>query len=680
MRFLDNLRIGRRIGLAFLLPIFGLLAFSGYVIFERWVVVHQTSGLIHMASLAANVSAVVHELQKERGASSLFVASGGKQFGDKVAAQRTASDAPIQRLEAAFAGAGAADPAFAAALREAGNALAARRQLIQSIDASTIDRNGVFQGYTGMITAQLALVGQLALSTPDKSTADMVSAYLSFMEAKERAGQERATGSAGFAATFEPVLYRRFVSLITQQETYFALFARQAPPALVELLRDKMKDPAVGQVLAMRDAGHAKAMSGGEGVPAAQWFEASTRRIDLMKEVEDRIAVELMAAAQHVSDQARLLLLLQVAAVVVGLGATFAVALVLARGLADPIRRLTTAMNRLAQGDSGIVLEGIDLPNEQGEMARAVEVFRKAHIEAERVAQVQHAEDQAKERRRNEIERLTAGFQREVSQALGAVGGATQQLELTARALDGSAKRMAEHSTAVSAAASQTSANVQTVASAAEELAASITEIGRQVATSATVSQDAVAEADRTNRLVAGLADAAGKIGEVVTLIGDIAGQTNLLALNATIEAARAGDAGKGFAVVAGEVKSLATQTARATGQIATQVGAVQQATEQAVAAIVGIGRTISRINEIAAAIAAAVEEQDATTRDIARNAQEAARGTREVSDHVSDVTTEANETGRSADQLLHAASDLSGQSTSLDGAIQRFLAGVATA
>ncbi|MBI3446050.1 MAG: chemotaxis protein, partial [Magnetospirillum sp.] len=219
--------------------------------------------------------------------------------------------------------------------------------------------------------------------------------------------------------------------------------------------------------------------------------------------------------------------------------------------------------------------------------------------------------------------------------------------------------------------------NVQTVAGAAEELSSSINEISRQVASSAQVSQEAVAEAERTNALVHGLADAARNIGEVVTMIGDIAGQTNLLALNATIEAARAGEAGKGFAVVANEVKHLATQTARATSEITTQVSAVQAATDQAVAAIGSIGAIIERINEVSAAIAAAVEEQDATTRDIARNVHEAAEGTRDVSRHVVDVTSEAGATGKTANDVLGAVKALSLQSESLNTSVQTFLAGV---
>ncbi|ARJ65858.1 chemotaxis protein [Magnetospirillum sp. ME-1] len=678
MEILRNLRIGRRILLAFLLPVFGLVAFSGYVIVLRWLVVNDTSGLIRMAATANSVSAVVHELQKERGASSLYVASGRKQFGDRVEAQRKLSDDMAKRFEEQSGDAAAAlGPDFAASLTKAREALASRTKLRADIEAGAMDRNGLFQAYTAMIKVQLDMVGQMARQTPDKKAAEAVSAYLAFMEAKERAGQERATGSAGFAGTFDPVIYRRLVSLIADQEMLFSHFIRTASPELVAFFRDKMGDPIVAEVNAMREAAHAKALAGGEGVPAPKWFEATTKRIDLMKVVEDRIATDLVASATKTSSDAQLFLWGQIIAVIGGLGITFAAAGVLARGITGPIGHITQAMSRLATGDTSISVDGLQLQTEEGEMARAVEVFRNNRIAAEALAAEQKAEQEAKERRRQAIEQLTATFRQEVSGALAAVGDATRLLDNSANSLGASAQSMEGHAAAVAAAAEEASINVETVAGAAEELSASINEISRQVATSAQVSQEAVAEAERTNALVHGLADAARNIGEVVTMIGDIAGQTNLLALNATIEAARAGEAGKGFAVVANEVKNLATQTGKATSQITEQVSAVQSATDQAVAAIQSIGAIIERINQVSSAIAAAVEEQDATTRDIARNVAEAADGTRDVSRHVTDVTSEAGETGKTATDVLGAVQALGRQSETLNTSVQRFLAGV---
>ena len=216
--------------------------------------------------------------------------------------------------------------------------------------------------------------------------------------------------------------------------------------------------------------------------------------------------------------------------------------------------------------------------------------------------------------------------------------------------------------------------NVQTVASATEELSSSIREIGNQVSESSRIVGAAVTQADDTNAKVKALAEAAQKIGDVVTLINEIAGQTNLLALNATIEAARAGEAGKGFAVVASEVKNLATQTAKATEEIAGQVRAIQDATDTSAQAIDTIAQTINRVNEISTAIASAVEEQGAATQEIARNVQQAAQGTTEVSSNIGSVTQVAQETGAAATQLLSSAGELARNGTLLRSQVDDFL------
>jgi methyl-accepting chemotaxis protein len=221
---------------------------------------------------------------------------------------------------------------------------------------------------------------------------------------------------------------------------------------------------------------------------------------------------------------------------------------------------------------------------------------------------------------------------------------------------------------------------VQTVAASTEELTSSVKEIGRQVTESTRMTGMAVEQASRSGATMQGLAKAAQRIGDVVELINTIAGQTNLLALNATIEAARAGEAGRGFAVVASEVKALAEQTAKATGEIGQQILAIQNATKESVGSIEEIGATIASVNEIATAIAAAVEQQGMATAEIARNVQEAARGTHEVSSNISGVSQSASETGQTATRLLSSADELSQQSEALRTRVEGFFAAIRAA
>ena len=271
-------------------------------------------------------------------------------------------------------------------------------------------------------------------------------------------------------------------------------------------------------------------------------------------------------------------------------------------------------------------------------------------------------------------------FEAKVGSLVSMLSSGATELQATAQSMSATATQTNQQATTVAAAAEEASAGVQTVAAAAEELTASIHEISQQVAQSARATGKAVEDARRTDTIVRALADGAQKIGDVVLLITGIAAQTNLLALNATIEAARAGDAGKGFAVVAGEVKNLATQTAKATEEIGTQIRQIQDATGEAVQAIKAIGTTIEEVNVIASNIAAAVEEQGAATAEIARNVQQTAASTQEVTATIAGVSQAANDTGAAAGQVLGAASGLSRQAEQLTGEVNAFVAGVRAA
>ena len=288
-----------------------------------------------------------------------------------------------------------------------------------------------------------------------------------------------------------------------------------------------------------------------------------------------------------------------------------------------------------------------------------------------------HGQRVAEAERQRTMEALAMRFEDRVMGVVEAVAGSAAALQSEARMMAGALERASGRAATVTAAAGQAAANVQAVAAAASQLSASIGEIGRQVDEAASASSVAAQEAARTDAMVQALATAANRIGAVVGLINVIARQTNLLALNATIEAARAGEAGRGFAVVAGEVKDLANQTAKATQEIGSQIAAVQEETRRAVEAIKTIGRVIDHVREISAAIAGAVEQQEAATGAIARNVHQAAEGTSGVCDNIGAVMDSVGMTGQAATQVLDSAIGLERQSEALHGAVAAFLASV---
>ena len=348
--------------------------------------------------------------------------------------------------------------------------------------------------------------------------------------------------------------------------------------------------------------------------------------------------------------------------------------LVMARTVVAPIGSITDTMRILAQHRLDVEIREAGRGDEIGQMAAALQVFKDNMAEAERLRGEQAAEQERRLARGREVERMVAEFDAKITGVIKTVSGSTETLDLTARSMSGTADATSGQVTIVAAAAEQASANVQTVASAAEELAASINEIGRQVASAASFADEATRQADATNAQIAGLSQAAHHIGEVLTLIQSIASQTNLLALNATIEAARAGEAGKGFAVVAGEVKLLATQTARATEEIGSKVLEMQGATAQSVEAVKQIGRTIARIAEISTGIAAAVDEQNAATGEIARNVQQAAQGTAEVTSGITEVAAGAGKVGQASAEVLGASGHLGRDAEILRSEVDSFL------
>lgn len=261
---------------------------------------------------------------------------------------------------------------------------------------------------------------------------------------------------------------------------------------------------------------------------------------------------------------------------------------------------------------------------------------------------------------------IAEGFQARIQPVVVSLGGQAESLTEAATSMTSAAETATTQAVTVADAADATSANVQTVATATEQLHASVREISRQVTQSTEITRSAVTATDEANTTMTSLSDAAGRIGEVTRMISEIASQTNLLALNATIEAARAGEAGRGFAVVASEVKSLATQTARATDSIASQIEAMQNETSDAVRKIRSIAETVYSISDITTAIATAVEQQESATQEISRSIQDTARGTQEVSANIGGVRQTATDTARVAEMVQTSSQDLQLQADEL--------------
>ena len=357
-------------------------------------------------------------------------------------------------------------------------------------------------------------------------------------------------------------------------------------------------------------------------------------------------------------------------------------ALMLGKGISQPMIAMCKAMRELASGNFDVVLPGLGRKDELGEMTGAVEEFKmQAIAKAERDGAAQDAQNKASSAaRRAELIRFADDFEAAVGVIVSNVSASAVQLESAAGTLTRTAETTQSLSSQVAGASEEASSNMQSVAAATEELSTSVDEIGRRVRESNRIAETAVLQAQQTDARIGKLSRAAQEIGDVVKLITAIAEQTNLLALNATIEAARAGDAGRGFAVVASEVKSLASQTAKATDEISTHISGMQGATQESVAAIKEIGGTIAQISNIASTIASAVEQQSSATQEIARSVQNVAQGTHEAAANIMQVNRGATETGSASEEVLNSAKTLSTESTRLRQELDRFMANIRAA
>jgi methyl-accepting chemotaxis protein len=398
---------------------------------------------------------------------------------------------------------------------------------------------------------------------------------------------------------------------------------------------------------------------------------------DLASEVT-RQADSVRQAATEATDRSNaaihfgIVVMLAISAAAV-LGAVLVVWLYIGRSLVARLVNLQGLMLRLANGDLTATVDN-QSTDEIGQMADTLRVFR-ANAQQARDLRADADKVQARNRRRQAaMDRHTQDFGTSVAGVMANLAHSAQDMRSTAGEMSSAAQRTRDSAVRTAEGATVSATNLAAVAAASEQMSASINEISQQAARATQAAQSAVARASTTDIKVTGMAALADKIGDVVRLITDIASRTNLLALNATIEAARAGDAGKGFAVVAGEVKALATQTARATDEISAQVAAIRTGTGDAVSAVRDVGSAITEVNEVATAIAAAVEQQAAATRDIAASVQTVAAATQDATRAMQDVSAIAEQTDSASATVMTGADAVGRDAETLRSEVTQFL------
>ncbi len=502
---------------------------------------------------------------------------------------------------------------------------------------------------------------------------------------REYAGRERALHAANIAAN-RPISgeqqrsvaeWRGAVGLGWQLVRELSAGAPSPLPEAVAQAQDSYFTKYRGELETILKN---QAATGSYGVTGAEWLRLSNAALDSLVDIKDAAVVATLHYAEtRRTDALRALIVAGVAMLVTLVVAATAIRIVVAR-VVRPVLAMSAAMRDLANGDTAVAIPGTEKRDEIGAMAQAVQVFRENMLRnAELTAEAAEHERQ-REARRATIDAMMHEFSGQASHSLELVRDSLGEMRTRVGALTTASRDNTAHTQSAVGNVQVASEHVDTIAAATEELSVSVSEISRQVTASTTITRRAVGEAEATNALIQGLSNAADRVGAIVQMISGIASQTNLLALNATIEAARAGEAGRGFAIVASEVKSLATQTAKATEDIAEQIASIQGATRHSVEAIRGIGATIAEVSEIVGTIAGSVGEQGAATQQIAGSIQQAASHVREVGTSIEGAGVAADTAAGAAGSMLTATDALNREATRLCADVGTFLARVRVA
>jgi len=656
------MKIAYKLGLMLLIPLVGVILLSALLMYDTGRSLSEHRTLSSLARFGVHASALVHELQKERGMTAGYLGAEGGAFGEELQRQRKATDtrqAELRTFLETFDATGI-DTTFARQLTAATERLTRLPQVRKEVDRLTIDAAEAIGYYTGNNGALLDLIGHIALLSSDGAMANQAVAYVSFLRAKERAGIERAVLSNTFAQDrFGPGMMERFFSLLAQQEAFMKTFRAQAAPAQVTFYKETLRGPAVDAVERMRTTARERYAEGGFGIDPVEWFNRKTERINLLKKVEDRLSEDLITESTAGESAARSALFWAIGLFLAGLAATAVISGSILRNLLRQVGGLHRAVAEIERSS---------------DLSREVPIT--SHDEIGRTAEAFNA--------------MLARFRDalgQVSSATATVAAATEQLNAVSVETSQGIERQQQEIDQVATAMNEMSATVREVASNATNAADSTshaseaTDRGKRVVNENIEAIDTLArEVERASEVIHGLEQESDNIGTVLDVIREIAEQTNLLALNAAIEAARAGEQGRGFAVVADEVRSLASRTQDSTREIQSMIQRLQEGSRNAVQVMemgreqaqVGVERSaatgsaldeitdaVARINDMNTQIASAAEEQSAVAEEINRNIV-----------NISDVVhTNVDQ----IHQIDSASSDLMQQSQTLKDLVDRF-------
>lgn len=644
---LQNLTFIKKIVALLALPILAFLWLSIDKSINAYQVYNNNSELKKMVELSVTYSNLVHELQKERGATAGFLGSQGTKFISELSQQRKATDKKSQAQKRFLQQVEFTDSKVVALTNSVKQELVKLSTIRSQVSSQKISTAQAISFYT-TLNKQLLSVTEIIVSLSQNAeiSRELIS-YYNFIQGKERAGIERAVLSNAFATNhFTPNTFARFISLVSEQNTYINNFVVLGSSTLTSAFLNLMDSPVVREVNQLRNIAKERSSIGDFDVDSVEWFNSATSRINLLKQTEDRIATHLQHLSNSLISTAKTALIINLAIAIAIFLIIIALVTFVTKDMLGQVKDLTSVMSQMRERNDLSVRTHHQGTDEISEIGRALNLTLEKFGDA-----ISHILGSS-----NELTSSTGDTSKTVIRNNEIVEEQLNSVTMIATA--------AEQLTATSQGVAENTSMAADSAKQADETAKNGMTIVRDTYHSIEALRG---EIDSLANTITSLNEKSNNITNVIDVIKSVSEQTNLLALNAAIEAARAGEQGRGFAVVADEVRTLAQRTQSSTSEVEMIISELLTESNQAFSVI---DRNKSKaleavkkskeaelaLRDISTAIAKVSEQ----TEHIAVAAEEQLTVTQDVSSNVSDIEQKAAEVALNSKQIEEATSQQS--------------------